>query len=249
MMSEAKREAFQKGFRVGTENAGAEDLTSIPIDRIYLWASTKAMQTAAFAGVARDLQSSWLHGYTSGVKSIAMRLCASQEPADEPAAVEADAEVPAEPEASTGDSTAPRTWKAIVERVRAKFDSWVDLAAAAGVTSATVNNWMKGKKPQLRSRAWLADQVGLRVQDIEPAPRSNAEARVLAEAEAECLREHLVAMSDELEDAVCMLEQSARLLHQAVFEPAKLHKDELVTWSSDVCGYLEARKDIQEGKA
>ena len=87
MMSEAKRQAFQKGFRVGAENAGVEDLTSIPIDRLYLWASTKAMQTAAFAEVPQDFQSSWLHGYTSGVKSIAMRLCASQEPADELAAV------------------------------------------------------------------------------------------------------------------------------------------------------------------
>ena len=249
MMSEAKREAFQNGFRVGAENAGVEDLTSIPIDRLYLWASTKAMQTAAFAEVPQDFQSSWLHGYTSGVKSIAMRLCASQEPADEPAAVEADAEAPAELEASTSDSAAPRTWKSIVEHLHAKMGSWTELAAAAGVTRATVNNWMKGATPHLKSRVWLANQVGLRVIDIELALNSDRQLRIEAQAAADDWREQFEALSEELEDVIDLLEQSARLLHWAVFQPAKLNKDELMTWSSDVCGYLEARKDIQEGKA
>ena len=248
-MSEAKREAFQKGFRVGTENAGAEDLTSIPIDRIYLWASTRAMQTAAFAGVARDLQSSWLHGYTSGVKSIAMRLCASQEPADEPAAVEADAEAPAEPEASRSDSAGPRTWRGIVRDLVDQTGSASKLAEAAGVSQATVYGWLKGNKPHTKSRAWLADQVGLEVDDIEPALNSDLQLRIEAQAAADCWREQFEALSEELEDVIDLLEQSARLLHWAVFQPAKLNKDELMTWSDDVCGYLEARKDIQEGKA
>jgi transcriptional regulator with XRE-family HTH domain len=296
MMSEAKREAFQNGFRVGAENAGVEDLTSIPIDRLYLWASTKAMQTAAFAEVPQDFQSSWLHGYTSGVKSIAMRLCASQEPADEPAAVEADAEAPAEPEASTSDSAAPmtqraiakhlfnqammlcavhtklkdepaavevpreseasrsdsvgpRTWRGIVRDLVDQTGSASKLAEAAGVSQATVYGWLKGNKPHTKSRAWLADQVGLEVDDIEPALGSDRQLRIEAQAAADDWREQFEALSEELEDVIDLLEQSARLLHWAVFQPAKLNKDELMTWSDDVCGYLEARKDIQEGKA
>jgi transcriptional regulator with XRE-family HTH domain len=249
MMSEAKRQAFQKGFRVGTENAGAEDLTSIPIDRLYLWASTKAMQTAAFAEVPQDFQSSWLHGYTSGVKSIAMRLCASQEPADEPAAVEADAEAPAEPEASRSDSAGPRTWRGIVRDLVDQTGSASKLAEAAGVSQATVYGWLKGNKPHTKSRAWLADQVGLEVDDIEPALGSDRQLRIEAQAAADDWREQFEALSEELEDVIDLLEQSARLLHWAVFQPAKLNTDELMTWSDDVCGYLEARKDIQEGKA
>lgn len=249
MMSEAKREAFQNGFRVGAENAGVEDLTSIPIDRLYLWASTKAMQTAAFAEVPQDFQSSWLHGYTSGVKSIAMRLCASQEPADEPAAVEADAEVPAEPEASRSDSAGPRTWRGIVRDLVDQTGSASKLAEAAGVSQATVYGWLKGNKPHTKSRAWLADRVGLEVDDIEPALGSDRQLRIEAQAAADDWREQFEALSEELEDVIDLLEQSARLLHWAVFQPAKLNKDELMTWSDDVCGYLEARKDIQEGKA
>jgi len=249
MMSEAKREAFQDGFKVGVDNVGAEDLTSIPMDRVYLWSSNKAMQTREFSEVPEALQSSWLHGYTSGARSIAYRLHGGQDLADEPAEVEADAEAPAEPEASTSDSAGPRTWKSIVEHLHAKMGSWTELAAAAGVTRATVNNWMKGATPHLKSRAWLANQVGLRVIDIELALGSDRQLRIEAQAAADDWREQFEALSEELEDVIDLLEQSARLLHQAVFEPAKLHKDELATWSSDVCGYLEARKDIQEGKA
>ena len=249
MMSEAKREAFQDGFKVGVDNVGAEDLTSIPMDRVYLWSSNKAMQTREFSEVPEALQSSWLHGYTSGARSIAYRLHGDQEPADEPAAVEADAEAPAEPEASRSDSAGPRTWRGIVRDLVDQTGSASKLAEAAGVSQATVYGWLKGNKPHTKSRAWLADQVGLEVDDIEPALNSDLQLRIEAQAAADCWREQFEALSEELEDVIDLLEQSARLLHQAVFEPAKLHKDELVTWSSDVCGYLEARKDIQEGKA
>ena len=247
MMSEAKREAFQNGFRVGAENAGMEDLTSIPIDRLYLWASTKAMQTAAFAEVPQDFQSSWLHGYTSGVKSIAMRLCASQDPADEPAAVEADAEAPAEPEANTGDSATPRTWQGITQDLVNQIGSVAMLAEVVGVSQPTVYGWLKGKRPHTKSRAWLADQVGLEVEDIESGSRKRLGREL--EQQLSDLREEAELLHDEVDELVTLLVESTRLLHQAVFEPAKLNKDELITWSCEVCGYLEAREETEDSKA
>ena len=301
MMSEAKREAFQDGFKVGVDNVGAEDLTSIPMDRVYLWSSNKAMQTREFSEVPEALQSSWLHGYTSGARSIAYRLHGGQDLADEPAEVEADAEAPAEPEASTSDSAAPmtqraiakhlfnqamllcavhsgfkdepaavkvpreseasgsdsagpRTWQGIARDLVNQIGSPALLAEVVGVSQATVYGWLRGSKPHTKSRAWLASQVGLEVEDIEnkPAGRRERELR----AEADMWREYFDDLGHTVEeyikenqDLVEWLEQSAQLLHQAVFEPARLNEDELATWSSNVCGYLEARKDIQEGKA
>jgi len=247
MMSEAKREAFQDGFKVGVDNVGAEDLTSIPMDRVYLWSSNKAMQTREFSEVPEALQSSWLHGYTSGARSIAYRLHGGQEPADEPAVVEADAEARAEPEASTSDSAAPRTWQGIARHLVNQIGSAAMLAEAVGVSQATVYGWLKGNKPHTKSRAWLADQVGLEVEDIESGSRKRLGREL--EQQLSDLREDAELLHDEVEELVTLLVESTRLLHQAIFEPAKLNKEELSTWSCAVCGYLEAREETEDSEA
>lgn len=58
----------------------------------------------------------------------------------------------------------------LVARANAGYDSWFQVAQAAGVSPTTLDNWLYGRtQPRLHKMAKIAEALGLRPGDLEAA--------------------------------------------------------------------------------